>query len=392
MEMTNTKQEIEQRINDVHELTKWSPVPSGSVLRVHAYSYPAWGITITPENSEWIYSTANAAYSVEWKDTDKASNDLVAQASVNAGLSDVNAVLNENVGFYAAERIFPPLSRNNSFTLIDIGCGPGATTLATLNSLLDQGAIPNPDWILKLVEPSEKRLVVARDAIVDLIQKRMSNCGMPSIICIPETDIVSLSSMISESADLAISNASVHHNSFNSHLLEINRVLKPGTPFINGDWHNSMWETPARTYWLLYLLQNLDNLKLETKVLDFVGGKTKEIRIENEIAELKEFRKYFSLGDEKTLLQAFGTDCTKEREANAGIIKFWLEVGRLFSGKCKRSPIFFLESHERISKRLENLKNACFVFDPECNKKYKEVLRKKGKGELATVMVAKKRC
>jgi SAM-dependent methyltransferase len=388
IEIAQSIQQIEQRIKDINDLTAWSPVPSGSVLRVHAYSYPAWGILLTVDNQLFLYTRSNSDYSVEWKDTDEASNVLVAQGGINAGLSDVNAIMNSFVGQYAAEVAIAAIKENSIFTSIDVGSGTGPSTLAMLESFYEIGGALNPDCNLVLIEPSEKRQEVARDAITNLVQDAQGKDFQTSLTMIPETDVDALSEMRAECADLVIQNASIHHNAFNRHLLEINRVLKPGAPFISGDWHNSMWETPARTYWLLYLLQDPQNDKIQSEVLESIVS-CPIFRIRHERPELREFRKYFSL-DEATLKSAFNNLSQSEKQANAGIIKFWLEVGKLFLGKGKRSPIFFLESHERVTKRVEALTNARFVFDAECNSKYKEVLRSKGRGELATVMVAKK--
>ncbi|MEM4367240.1 MAG: class I SAM-dependent methyltransferase [Candidatus Anstonellales archaeon] len=365
-------QDIEEHLKTFADLTSWSPALPGSMLRAPAHSYHNWGIQVLPDNVEWLYAMAQKAYEVEWAYTDKEINLLVGNASQNAGLSDVNTEMNKIVGAYAAQ--FALMGREG-LAVMDIGAGTGATSIAFLNAL---GCRAKKVTLL-LVEPSLKRLQEAQEAIAKL--------GFHSVP-LAGNDVSVLKQFSDCSIDMIISNAAIHHNSFNVHLAEMNRVLKQGAPLINGDWHSSISESPARAYWLLYLLQEPLGTRFE-KVLDNVArGAKMEIAFERQ--ELKEFRKYFGLTLEMLEWAFMGLSSSK-RKANTGIMRFWFEIGRIFSQRGEKSPIYFLEAHERAGKRIENLKNAGFEFDEECRRKYKELLRKKGIGELACVMVAKKR-
>jgi len=373
--------DIEKLDRDFQGIMEWSPVPPGSLLRVHEYSYGNWGIEVTPDNSEWLYHQSRKAYECEWAETDGSLNLLVAKAAINAGLGDVNTNMNYLVGDYASQIIVESL--RDGFLMVDVGAGMGPTTLAVLSNLVDS-AFPVKGTVM-MIEPSEKRLELAKSNI-SRVMPRLPNveiCGIPS------TDVKALKSFASSSVDLVISNGAIHHNAFNRHLPEISRVLKPMAPFINGDWHNGMWERPERVYWLIYLIKNCEDEMLKSKILHHITSNSPFPTIE-EFPELREFKRLFGLSKKETTTAFWG--CSEgECRADVGIMKFWIEVARLFSKHKKKSPILFMEAHERVSRRKDNLLDAGFVFDKECNVRYKELLRKTGKGELSTVMVAKRR-
>ena len=377
---TSKISDIEQLDRDFQGIMEWSPVPPGSLLRVHEYSYGNWGIEVTPENVEWLYEQSRKAYECEWGYTDGSLNLLVAKAAINAGLGDVNAKMNSIVGKYAAQYIIESL--RDGFVMVDIGAGTGPTTVAVLENLI--GSVFSVHGRIILIEPSEKRLQVAGIQI----QKLLSKLPGIDMSLISNTDVEALRSFDPSFVDIVISNGTIHHNSFNRHLPEILRVLKPLEPFINGDWYNGMWEKPERVYWLLLLIKNCEDEMLKTRVLNSILMDFLPSGI-NEFPELTEFRRMLGLS-KKEVSNAFFDCSDSERRADVSIMKFWVEVAKLFTKHEEKSPIFFLESHERVSRRKTNLRGAGFVFNSECRIKYKELLRKRGKGELSAVMVAKR--
>ncbi len=370
-------------------MTSWSPVPSGSVFRVPLYSYPNWGIKPTAENMEFLYANSCAAYMVEWQHTDTALNNLVAIASKNAQLGDVNTLMNVEVGNIGAEYLGAAVARNGGFTVVDIGSGAGATSLRLLASIQEIGIRPTRESTIYLIDPSEERMAYAKGVII----KALEGCGFSDIVQIVAKigrDKPMLDELDEGSVSLAVSNAAIHHNAFNRHLDSIRRVLAPEGQFINGDWHEGMWESPSRTYWMLAVLRDLHNDNVTNSILAFVRDGTRPEGY-TERKEVAEFRKYFGLSM-NDVHSAFDGTLPSERLANTGIMKFWLSVGKTFNEKGSKAPIWFLEAHEPLARRIRHLEDAGLkvLRDPDGQPLLRQPLVLRGQGDLATVMRCEK--
>jgi SAM-dependent methyltransferase len=389
MKLASSIFDIQVRVNDMDRLTEWSPVPLGSILRVSDYAYPNWGISIDRNNRNWLYGASQEAYSVEWQKTDNSLNDLVTKASTDAGLGDINFLMNQVIGKEVFDFITCPYyspKYKEKYVIADIGAGAGATSLAIAKNIFRADSKTPLNFEFLLIEPSSSRLYAASDAINN-IKKEMNTIHNVSINCFASRDIDALAMQEENSVDFAVANASIHHNSNTKHLVQISKALRPHAPFIIGDWYDGLSEKPSRIYWMLALISKREDSSFVNMVLSSIE-KCEEIKASVKSSELDDFTKYFSLND-SDLRTAFMADNDKWALADAGILKFWLEVGKRFSKKVK-SPIYALEGHERIITRRKNLLNSGFYFDEDCKKKYVELSRRKMKGDLATVMVAKK--
>jgi len=315
---------------------------------------------------------------------------MIARACERAGLLDTNQLMNERIAEIAAEYLSG--TRRGLVTVVDVGAGNGATSVAFLKKLLEQGP-KNIRLGLGLVEPSRSRLEEAEKRISELIRGTYLEQGT-TLELVPGT--AERTALLKREArpqnmhaDLVITNAAIHHESFNQHLHAIRSVMMDDMALlVSGDWHESNYEHPARVYWIYYLLQDPHNEERAQAVFDFVREGT-VFRLD-ERKELREFCSILSL-TEDDLYSAFDNHSESELLADIGSMKYWRELGKEFSDAGKKCPEFLLQCHERVSRRVENLKNAGFVFDNECRQKYSEVLKKRGYGELASVMVAKKR-
>jgi predicted O-methyltransferase YrrM len=379
--LTSTK-DIERRVREIDDLTSWSPVPLGSILRATSYSYRNWGIGITPENIGWLYGASQEAYSVEWKDTDPSLNALVGKASENAGLGDVNATMNALIGGYASASAH---SKNGIISVLDVGAGAGATSMAMLSAL---GGTIVPNIKLTLIEPSSSRTKAALDAI-----RKINTAAANIAVVYNLTETEALRQIKPGSIDMAITNAAIHHNSFNFHLGAMSKTLKPNAPLISGDWYDGLSEKPERVYWLLTLLANHSsghrNAEIEKDVFKRISaGAPLVVPFVEERAAA--FRKYFNL-DAFSCGLAFANLSEDERKADAAILKFWFEVGKIFAEKGTKSPIYVVEGHERAWRRETAFAENGFCFDRECMEKYRLVTKKRNKGNLNVVSMAKRK-
>lgn len=379
---------IERMCRTTMDLFEWSAVPLGHLLRNHAYSYRDWGIEITIDNVEELRSRSKFEYRHEWAPSDESLNQLIAEASVRAGISDVNKLMNAKVGQYTADHVSKQRAGLNGQSaktrIVEIGTGAGGTMLAALRKMREAG-IDLSTIELTLIEPSAKRLQYAQNQFWKLF--RELNIDAPQIKR-KEGTVEVLKGMESEWADVVIQNAAIHHESFKDHLSDIYRILKPGMPFISGDWHEGTYETPARIYWMYMMLQDPLDDEVASRVLDFTMGKSAPEDLK-EKEELGEFRRMFHL-DDQALKTAYAQYTDSERRASVGGMRYWLEVAKIFKDEGKKSPEVVIQGHERVALRTMALANAGFTFDHESRLKYVEVVKERGFGELGAVMYPKK--
>ncbi len=202
----------------------------GSPLRVSFHYWGNWGFAFDPTKQDCLllYDAAQDAYSTEWMPTGNELNNLVAQAAINAGLGDVNKLMNKKVAEIAVDLI-KDIPFGNIINIADIGTGTGAVVLEIVNLL------GNDDnrLIFHLVEPSEKRLEQA--------EKELRSKGVQRIETYNCRDV----EYNSDQADIVVSTAAIHHNSFlRQALRNVYEHMHPGAFFINGDWNISLWDDP----------------------------------------------------------------------------------------------------------------------------------------------------
>jgi SAM-dependent methyltransferase len=373
---------IRKLCQDAMALFEWSAVPLGHPLRNHHYAYPAWGIALTGANVEEIRRESKKQYRCEWADSDETLNALIATACTRAGLLDTNLLLNQRIAD-CASRHLKRLGKGPK-NIVEIGTGAGGTITAALERMRAM-KLDLSELSITLVEPSMKRLAFAQERIRQEFGE--SHPSQPNIVAFAGT-VDAISRLPAEHADLVIQNAAIHHESFKDHLALIHRILRPGMPFVSGDWHEGTYETPARIYWLYAMLQEPANVGVSSAVLDFVLGSNRvpNPKVRN---ELTEFRRLFRISDD-ALFSAFDQFTDSERRASAGGMKYWLEMAKIFTEEGRRSPEVVIQCHERVAMRTAALINAGFTFDRESRAKYCEVIRDKGFGELGAVMVPKK--
>jgi SAM-dependent methyltransferase len=373
--------DIDTRLKDTDALIKAIPVlNSGSLLRISMSDYRNWGIRVDGNNSDYLKSEARAAYMIEWKETGDNINALVAMGSKLAGLSDVNANMCKRIGEIVASNYKPSV-------VLDLGTGTGHPSFEVYTALQAKGIKASKKDTLFLNDPSKQRLTIANATIT----------GMPfwggeelRVLAGVSQDLRLLQNMDKESVNIIISNAAIHHHSDNDHLHAANEVLVPKGWFVNGDWHESMWQQPERAYWMFAALKEdqLGNREIADSIVKYVKSDPslndymELTKTYHERQELTAYRRYFNL-DMFDLAGAFSAITNSQCLANAGIMQFWRSVNTKFAEVHETAPIQIFEAHETVSQRIANMTNAGFAVI-SCEPV------ETGYGELATVMTSVK--
>lgn len=293
------------------------PIKMGSPRRVPSYAYRNWNL---PYQGEYI---ATLAYKAEWQEGTAAQLGLVSQATLKAGFGDYPELLRQKT----AEVVASKLAGANSTTLLDIGAGPGQSTLAVYNALP-----PRLKGLFSaiLVEPSIQALKTAELVMAE------HNITAKTL---PGTDLETLGGIESSSVDVLIAVASVHHHA-DIPFWEYAKVLKPGGLAVFADWHHDIWEHPAR---VLKFLERFDWPAKSRGLANWIETYSPQ-----------------SLEDPDKDLQLTPEELTAREQ----ITRFWLAYKELAdTANLGPNAIWPLEGHRPVARYIQNLQSAGFVVD-----------------------------
>ena len=303
------------------------PMPMGSPARTPDYARSAWGLP--PFIDE---ETVVKLYGAEWAEGNEWQLELVSQASKRGGFGDNAALLRQKtaeVVRVATEEC--PVG--GELLILDVGAGPGVSALTVWQEL--SVAVQSRVRFL-LLDPSRGSLESAR--------KAMEKHGIShEIIC--DVDLNMGQHIAEGRVDILIGVAAIHHHSAIPFDLYC-RMLKPGGIAVFADWHNSIWEDPARVYQFLEAFdwpRKKEGLKNWLEVYPQAGRPKGES---------------YSPAD---------------RQANLDIIRFWqgyLEIIR--ERDVGPNAIWPLEGHRPVERYVEEMQKAGFVLESSSIKKILE--------------------
>jgi len=263
-----------------------------------------WGVDIsTPKKLEAAIARGEQRYADEWAAGDEQQLQYVVKASETAGFGDYPALLNDHNAKVVAEAVrrIP-----GDLTILDIGAGPGNTTLAIYKAL-DNKDKQRVHFIL--FDPSAKALEKAKTHL---------NGEGVSYETYAESDLSIPGYVPAGSVDIATGVASIHHHPkipFTTYA----GVLKWKGIFTSADWHNSMWEHPNRVYGMLKRMGHTDE-----ELADFI------IRYPNALESTRPIRNIY------------------EEIANKDIENFWLGYAQIRTEESVsegKNSIWMLEGH-----------------------------------------------
>jgi ubiquinone/menaquinone biosynthesis C-methylase UbiE len=304
--------------------SKTMPILLGSPLKVPSYAWTNWGAQwrTNKEYTELI-ALSEKGYRDEWDLTTAQGHEDIARAATRAGLGDANQRLNhEAAGIVAREAI----GITGEFRILDVGAGSGNTSLAIVDALKNPARA-----FFHLLDPAREALATAADRLRQKGLVEGKNFAIHGT-----TDTNALGVLQEHSFQLVVAVAALHHHAdLISPIGVLARLLAPGGLLVIADWHNTVWEHPARVLHVLQLLDWADKIK-EIQKFIHLYPKAKEPAEETS---------------------------TEMRSANALISTFWKEYAAC---RTTTEPQFcILEGHRPPAKYLEAMQESGLITSSE---------------------------
>jgi len=308
------------------------PVRLGSALKVPSYAYANWGI---PEGQYRCQS--DELYSAEWEGGSPNQMQVVIDSITRTGLGNYSQKLRDG----AAEAVLRYVSSHDGRVTI-VEPGAGVSTVCTCKRL-DEAGIDLDRLHITMIEPSMDRLESAAAGLEEMGLKRG---GAKHFETYATRDVHAVNVTGEGTQNLVVSVAQIHHHAYlDTPLKSLHAALRPGGYTIITDWHNSMWEHPARVY------QYLQEFEWETKDEDMAS-----------------FTEMFP----KALDDAPELDNPLDEASNDHIRSFWRDgyavVRAEAIGRSEFSPdddILMLEGHRHVERYFEDLRKVGYRIEAD---------------------------
>jgi len=325
-------------INDLKKLDDFlSALSDKLVIKIGSWSRIAhqylanWGVQVTEKNRDWIKKHAARSFLEEWRASTEKSNEAIEKAIAEAKLEIGNERLNAQLGEMVASILKNMHDGKRTFTIYDLGAGPGDTTIAVLDALdlYEDTQRIAPYCNFRLVEPGSTRLKIAEAEIAKhSLYKSLAN---PPVYVCGSYDYFE-SDIRRGAVDVFISNAVLHHFPFPDHFHQIYEKLAEDGVMVTGDWHNTIFTHPA----------------FMAPLLEAVGGDTNVVN---------EFKNRFCIKDgDRERLEAQLTP--RQKECHRAFIDFQ----RALSIRLRdvKEMLCMVECLETIEDRVKNMEDAGF--------------------------------
>lgn len=296
------------------------PIIMGSPYRIPSYAYENYGIG--PYADETL---ALRTYKEEWASGTEAQNALIVEATQEAGFANFNGLLQQTAAKAVAEII--ERESLSSPVMADVGAGAGASAVAIIKAVPDR---IKRGMTMLLVDPAKEKLQVAEHMMQEQEVRYEILVG---------TDIEILSGLDPGSVDILTGVASVHHHAripFASYA----RVLKKDGFTIFADWHQDIWEHPARVF---EFLKRFDWPKKEEGLANWIAVYPQALN--NADAGI--------------------TLAPKDLVAREQITRFWLAYQNIADrANLGINAIWPLEGHRPVRKYVDGMQEAGFYTEP----------------------------
>ena len=299
----------------------------GDPRRVASYAYPNW------ELKNGLYRRKSEIfYAFEWKEGSKIQMQTVEDAIVASGLGNFSQTLRD-INARAISHIV-----NKSESKVNyLEVGAGVSTVDVIKRLYNDN-IDLDKIFVTMIEPSDSRLEDSVSKLKKIGLKRGKN-----FIEHAAKDTEALKFVEPGSQYIIGSVAQIHHHAYlDTPLRVLYNALDNNGIILIADWHNSMWEHPARVYQAL--VEDYEWLSKGEDLKNFISAYPKALEIAPELPGL-------------------------EISSNLMIRKFWKTYGEIKAelikqGKFKEDDdILMLEGHRPVERQIEDMHKVGYKTD-----------------------------
>ena len=319
-----------------------TPIVIGSISRIVESALPNWGILVGSSDTNALLAlrqVSNSSYLTEWAGRGDGNppsrwNQIIIEATKESGLVGVYEGLNATVAEFVRAVIKTlesfPTNSSRDYVILDIGCGVGATSIATMQALSRAGLTEKVRLIINDVSRESRQ--AGENSLAPYFPERGYK-----LTTLAGQEEMALPTLPEESVDIVITNAVLHHFTNSNYLRRIKRILRPGGFIISGDYHTTIWHHPI----------------LMEKFLEELGA-SRDV--------LSAFRTFFGINSE-SFSNFTRSQKNIELQANAQMVNFWTKLSFFIARERFRpSPVF--EAHESSAQRLARFAAAGFETDP----------------------------
>jgi len=167
--------------------------------------------------------------------------------------------------------------------------------------------------------------------------------------------------------DLLVINRQIYEKTNNHELAkEAGRIVKEDGLIIDKGVYFDLWTSPAKTYWFLSLIKNIEDEKLAREIIEFVLTEEKQRKAPIVYdSTLENFRKMFDL-EETDLRMAFSLSQKEERTNNVIVMKTWASVINKIKNcenEQKEKGLTFLSSNAPKMQIREDMRGNDFAVE-----------------------------
>ncbi len=299
----------------------------GDPRRVANYAYPNWGL----ELGRWRKKSLGF-YISEWGGGSKLQMLDVVNAITKTGFGNFTQMLRDINAKTVSHIVKGSESRVNYLEV-----GAGVSTVNMIERLYDDNVDLDKIFIT-MVEPSKSRL---GDTTSEL--KGMGLREKKNFIYHVGRDIDSLKFVEPGSQKIIGSVAQIHHHAYlDTPLKVLYDALGNNGLILIADWHNSMWEHPARVYQALLMDYEWPSKEEDLKM--FVSAYPKTLEIPPGLSD-------------------------PDLMANTMIREFWKDYGKIKAELIKKGEfekddeIMILEGHRPIERQIEDMHKIGYKTD-----------------------------
>lgn len=211
------------------------------LLKINPSFLLHWGIGANLISDPNARQAAINGYAVEWTETGPEHHAAVAEGARLSGLGDSNKLMNEMM----ADFIVSKLKHHEIPRILDLGCGPGGSTIALLDNLPKRVRIMS---FATLVDPAGT-LFKARD---DIKNKGFKVVAIHKSLVEDWLHITDLGTV-----NIVLFGASLHHMNVGFVLSELKKKLPGGALIGVAEWCHGLLKSPAHFRVLVSVLDNI---------------------------------------------------------------------------------------------------------------------------------------